>query len=66
MPSTVIRNMHYDASTSTLRVVFISGLIYDYKKVPEKIYQAMKAASSKGAYLNEHIKNHYDYEKIGE
>jgi hypothetical protein len=32
--------------------------------VPEKIYKAMKAASSKGNFLNTQIKGKYDFEKI--
>ena len=64
MPSTVISAMRYNPGTSTLRIIFVSGLIYDYKNVPEKVYKAMKAASSKGSYLNQHIKPVYPYEKV--
>jgi hypothetical protein len=56
--------MHYDRDTATLRVIFVSGLIYDYKNVPEEVYEAMKAAFSKGTYLNKYIKGHYAYEKV--
>ncbi|PWV47639.1 KTSC domain-containing protein [Chitinophaga sp. S165] len=56
--------MHYDRDTATLRVIFVSGLIYDYKNVPEEVYQAMKTSFSKGIYLNKHIKGHYEYEKV--
>lgn len=64
MPSSVIAATHYDAASSTLRVIFFSGMIYDYINVPEKIYKAMNAAASKGKYLNTHIKGHYDFKKI--
>ena len=64
MPSSVVAAIRYDASSSTLRVVYVSGAVYDYKKVPEKIYNKMKAASSKGEYLNYHIKPNYKFEKI--
>jgi len=64
MPSSVILRISYDVATSTLRVVFVSGTIYDYKNVPEEIYHSMKAATSKGAYLNQHIKGNYSFEKI--
>jgi hypothetical protein len=56
--------MHYDRDTATLRVIFVSGLIYDYKNVPEEVYEAMKTSFSKGIYLNKHIKGHYEYEKV--
>jgi hypothetical protein len=64
MPSTVIKSFSYDASRRRLRVVFVSGLIYDYKKVPREVYDDMKAAFSKGTYLNQYIKGHYTFEKV--
>ncbi|HEY8968479.1 MAG TPA: KTSC domain-containing protein [Puia sp.] len=65
MPSTAINRMHYDAKKHVLRIVFVSGMVYDYKKVPPKVYDEMKAAPSKGEYLNYHIKKKYPYEKVG-
>jgi len=50
--------------STTLRVVFVSGKVYDYKKVPLEVYKAMKNAASKGNYLNRHIKGNYDYKKL--
>lgn len=64
MPSTVIANMHYDARSLVLRIIFVSGLVYDYKNVPPDVYQAMKNSDSKGAYLNQYIKGNYDFKKI--
>ena len=64
MPSSVVAAMHYDAGSETLRIVFTSGLIYDYLQVPEKIYQAMKKTKSKGTYLNRFIKGNFDFVKI--
>jgi hypothetical protein len=57
--------MSYDPATQRLRIVYVSGLIYDYKNVPQEEYDAMKAAFSKGTYLNQNIKGRYDFEKIG-
>lgn len=64
MPSSVISRFHYYPDTSTLRIVFLSGMVYDYKNVPEKIYKELKTSSSKGSYLNQNIKPYYDYEKV--
>ena len=64
MPSSVVAAIRYDAPSSTLRVVYVSGSVYDYKKVPEEIYLEMKAASSKGEFLNKQIKPNYKFEKI--
>jgi uncharacterized Fe-S cluster-containing MiaB family protein len=56
MPSSVVAAIKYDADTSTLRVIYVSGSVYDYKEVPEKVYKEMKEAFSKGEFLNKHIK----------
>ena len=64
MPSTVIATMHYDPSSETLRIVFVSGMVYDYQNVPVEIYQEMKKSGSKGTYLNTHIKGNYEFKKI--
>ncbi|MEI3798793.1 MULTISPECIES: KTSC domain-containing protein [unclassified Chitinophaga] len=64
MPSSVIAHMIYSAGTRTLRIIFVSGMVYDYKDMPEAVYLAMKSSGSKGIYLNKHIKGHYDFEKV--
>lgn len=64
MPSSVISAMHYYPATCTLRIIFVSGMVYDYKNVPEKVYQNMKRSASKGTYLNQHIKGSYDFKKV--
>ena len=64
MPSSVVAAIRYDVNTSTLRVIYVSGSVYDYKDVPEKVYKEMKEASSKGEFLNKHIKPTYEFEKI--
>ena len=64
MPSSVVANFSYDEKTSTLRVTYVSGMIYDYKNVPKKVYREMKAYQSKGSYLNYYIKGKYDFEKV--
>ena len=64
MPSTVIHTMDYSAATRTLRIVFVSGLVYDYKDVPPEEYAALRSAFAKGIYFNTHIKNNYTCEKV--
>jgi len=64
MPSSVVHRMHYDAKKHVLRIVYVSGMVYDYKKVPQEVYDEMKTAPSKGEYLNYHIKGKYQYEKV--
>jgi hypothetical protein len=64
MPSSVVAHMNYNSDTRILRIIFVSGMIYDYKDVPASIYEAMKTAGSKGTYLNKYIKGHYEFKKI--
>jgi len=64
MPSSVVAAMHYDEHTEVLRIVYTSGAVYDYKDVPEHVYREMKTSTSKGAYLNLHIKGAYDFEHV--
>jgi len=65
MPSTVISSFQYEPATLTLTVVFVSGMVYNYKGVPEKLYHAMRRSGSKGIFLNNYIKGHYEFEKVG-
>jgi hypothetical protein len=65
MPSTVIKTIRYDPHTHTLRVVYVSGMEYDYMEVPEEVYEAMKNSGSKGTFLNTKIKGKYEFKKVG-
>lgn len=64
MPSSVVSAISYDLQTQVLRVIFVSGMIYDYKQVPELVYKEMKTPGSKGQYLNNHIKGKFEFEKV--
>jgi KTSC domain len=64
MPSSVVASISYDQKSSTLEVVFVSGMVYHYKDVPEEVYVAMKGSASKGIFLNTSIKGNYEFEKI--
>lgn len=64
MPSSVIKYFSYDAATETLKIIFVTDMIYQYKKVPEKIYKMLKASGSKGRYFNRHIKDKFKFQKL--
>ena len=64
MPSTVIDHFSYDTDRNILTIVFLSGNIYAYKDVPEKVYKHMKASPSKGKFFNHAIKDKYTFEKL--
>jgi len=64
MPSSVVAALHYYPERKVLRVIYVSGIAYDYKDVPETVYKAMKSSGSKGIYLNKNIKGKYEFEKV--
>ena len=64
MPSTVIKNFSYDPVTAKLTVTFLSGNVYAYKNVPEKTYQSLKIAGSKGRYFNKFIRDTFEFEHL--
>jgi KTSC domain len=64
MPSSVIRHFRYDAANQRLRVLFVSGIEYDYENFPKEVYEQMRMAYSKGKFLNENIKGKYSFKKV--
>ncbi|WP_432714304.1 KTSC domain-containing protein [Pedobacter sp.] len=64
MPSTVVASMKYFPERQTLRIFYVSGKIYDYKNVPQELYDEMRAAHSKGKFLNERIKGHFNFKQV--
>lgn len=56
----------YDYSTEmqVLTVEFKHGGRYNYYDVPPTIFDQMNAASSKGQFLAQHVKNIYRYAKV--
>ncbi len=64
MPSSVIAKYSYDAPAEVLRVIYVSGSVYDYLHVPASVYVELKNSRSKGSYLNKYIKGRFNYKKI--
>ena len=64
MPSSVVADFSYDPKLRNLRITYTSGMVYDYKAVPESVYEEMKSADSKGQFLNYHIKGKYKFKKV--
>jgi hypothetical protein len=61
MPSTAIEWAHW--KDNVLSVKYRGGDAYDYFDVPESVYREMKAAQSKGQFVNFVVKPNYRYEK---
>jgi len=64
MPSSVIAHMDYDPARKILKVIFVSGSVYEYKKVPADLFRQMKQSGSKGSFLNTKIKGRYSFQKV--
>ena len=61
MPSSVIRDASYDADAKELRVTFVSGRIYVYDGLSKALYDAYRAAPSKGTFFNVAIRGRYRF-----
>ncbi|MET0280730.1 MAG: KTSC domain-containing protein [Steroidobacteraceae bacterium] len=64
MPSTVIRSYRYDADSQRLLIVFQTGRRYVYADVPLDVFEGLRAAHSRGAYFNAHIRDRYDFKSL--
>jgi hypothetical protein len=64
MPSTAIRSFRYDPATRQLHVTFVTGRRYIYDNVPPDVFDAFKAAFSKGTFFNHEIRDRYSYREV--
>ena len=64
MPSSVVTQIKYESLSSTLRVIYVSGMIYEYKNVPAEVFTQMKNAFAKGVFLNKYITDKYPFVKL--
>lgn len=63
MPSLAIKSYAYDESRNELTVTFATGRCYVYSLLPPDVFAAFQAAVSKGAFLNQHIRDRYPFRK---
>jgi len=54
----------YDTATQVLEIEFKTGSTYQYMNVPQRIYQGLMTAGSKGQYLHDHILNQFDFTEV--
>lgn len=62
--STVVKEVGYDKAKELLEVVFQSGDIHQYEKVPHNIFISFMRAPSMGNFYFEYIKHNYEYTPI--
>ena len=65
MPSSVIRSFRYDPDARRLRIVFTSGDVYDYDRVPPELVEDFRASRSKGRFFGPHIRDAFPYRRVG-
>ncbi len=54
----------YDVA-QTLTVRYKSGSVYEYYNVPMSVFDEFEVATSAGQFINENIKDTYEYSQIG-
>jgi len=54
--SSNIATIGYDAATSTLEIEFQGGSVYQYFDVPERIFTALRTATSPGTFFDSNVK----------
>lgn len=62
--SSMMSNVEYEEHSRALEVTFTGGKVYRYFDVPPVLYHALLAADSKGAFLNKHILNRFDFKEV--
>lgn len=60
----MLRAAGYDEKTREMDVIFKSGDLYRYKRVPPSTYAGFVKADSKGTYMQENIIDMYPYERL--
>ncbi|WP_406826648.1 KTSC domain-containing protein [Pedobacter sp. KACC 23697] len=66
MPSSVIKFFSYDEATKTLKIIFVTNMVYLYQNVPGEVYKMLEASGSKGRYFNNNIKDKFEFHKMEE
>jgi hypothetical protein len=59
-----IASIGYDDDAETLEVEFVTGAVYRYRGVDQDVFESFRAAPSKGAFFNAHIKDAYPFEQV--
>ena len=66
MPSTIIRRFDYHPQQRKLEVCLTTGRRYLYRDVPPEVAEAFRGAFAKGRFFNARIRDHFEYEEVGE
>ena len=61
--STAIQTAEYEYADYRLRLTFTNGTSYDYKKVPNHVFEGLRTSASKGKFINKFILSSYNFSK---
>jgi hypothetical protein len=62
--STVISKARYEYDKYRLRLEFKNGMLYDYKNVPNHVFEGLRISASKGKFINKYILPIYKYKSV--
>ncbi len=62
--SSNIRSAGYDPDAEIMEVEFENGSVYQYLSVPADVYDRFLQASSKGEFLNTHVKSRFRFRQV--
>jgi hypothetical protein len=62
--SSSLASIGYDQHLNILEVEFRNGRCYQYFAVPQRLADGLMAATSKGSYLNRHIKDRFPVKRV--
>ncbi len=63
--SAILAAIQYEPSTGRLVVRFRTGRVYWYAGVSQNVFNALRAAGSKGSFFAKHIRGRYRYGRLG-
>jgi hypothetical protein len=62
--STSLRSVGYDAGRKMLEIEFQNGRVYQYFRVPGKVFRSLTEAPSLGSFFNAAIRNAYPFARL--
>jgi hypothetical protein len=62
--STTLGSAGHDAQLIILELQFRNGAVYQYFRVPRRIYCDLLRADSKGRYFHQNIRGKYLYQRV--
>jgi hypothetical protein len=61
--STAITTASYEYDSYNLNLTYVNGASYDYRAVPNHVFEGLRTSQSKGKFINKYILSRYSYRK---